>query len=288
MPTPMPAPMLVAQAAEAAASAAGTIEVTWADLALAFALVLVAVGLSRWQRLGLEGGLLVGAVRALVQLVAVGYVLVHLFAADRWWLVLLALAVMLIAATAAATRRRRGQRTVPGERRTLWGIGGTAMLVGSGLTLAYVTQVVLQVEPWYEPRYLVPLFGMIVGNAMNGAALAAERLASEMESHRGELEAYLALGASPARAAAEPTRRAMSAALIPTVNGLATVGLVQLPGMMTGQILAGQSPLLAVRYQVVVMFMLAGATAMTAVMVVLWYRRTFFTAAAQLVVRVPV
>jgi putative ABC transport system permease protein len=162
------------------------------------------------------------------------------------------------------------------------------MLLASGVTLAYVTQVMLRVHPWYAPRYLIPLFGMIVGNAMTAAALAAERLASEMESRRGEVEAYLALGATPARAAAEPARRALTAALIPSVNGLMVVGLVQLPGMMTGQILAGQSPLLAVRYQIVVVFMLAGATAMTATMVVLWYRRTFFTPAAQLAVRVPV
>ena len=285
--TPLPGTLLLFQAA-IPASAAATLEVTWPDLALVAMLVLVAVALSRWQRLGLERGFLVGAARAIVQLVAVGYVLVYLFEATRWWLVLLALAVMLVAATSTATRRRRGQTTVAGERRSLWGISGTAMLLSSGLTLAYVTQVVLHVQPWYEPRYLIPLFGMIVGNAMNGAALAAERLASEMESRRGEVEAYLALGASPARAAAEPVRRALIAALIPSVNGLMTVGLVQLPGMMTGQILAGQSPLLAVRYQVVVVFMLAGATAMTTVMVVLWYRRTFFTPAAQLAMRVPV
>jgi len=279
--------MLLVQAADAPTNR-GTIDVTWPDLALTFALILVAVGLSRWQRLGLERGFLVGAVRALVQLVAVGYVLVYVFAADRWWLVVVALAVILVAATSAAVQRRRGKKKVAGERRTLWTISGTAMLVGSGITLAYVTQVVLHVDPWYEPQYLIPLFGMIVGNAMNGAALAIERLASELDSHRGEVEAYLALGATPARAAAEPSRRAMSAALIPSVNGLMTVGLVQLPGMMTGQILAGQSPLLAVRYQIVVMFMLAGATAMTTVIVVLWYRRTFFTSAAQLAERVPV
>lgn len=282
----MSVPMLV-QAGEAAGSATITLAVTWPDLAVAFALILVAVALSRWQRLGLERGFLVGAARALVQLVAVGYVLVYLFAADQWWLVLLALAVMLLAATSTAVRRRRDKQKVAGERRTLWTIAGTSMLVGSGLTLAFVTQVVLHVQPWYEPRYLIPLFGMIVGNAMNGAALAAERLSSELEARRGEVEAYLALGATPARAAAEPSRRAMAAALIPTVNGLMTVGIVSLPGMMTGQILAGESPLLAVRYQIVVMFMLAGATAMTTVMVVLWYRRTFFTAAAQLVQRVP-
>lgn len=253
-----------------------TIDVSWADLALASALVFVAVGISQWQRLGLARGFLIGAVRAVLQLVAVGYVLVYVFAEARWWLVLLVLGVMLLAATATIARRAP------------WPIAGTAMLIGAGLTLAYVTEVVLQVRPWYDPRYLIPLFGMIVGNAMNGAALAAERLASEMESRRGEVEAYLALGATGARASAEPVRRAMVAALIPTINGLTVVGLVQLPGMMTGQILAGQSPLLAVRYQIVVAFMLAGATAVTTVIVVLWYRRRFFTAAEQLAVRVAV
>jgi len=256
-----------------------TIDVGWTDLALAAALVLIAIGISWWQRLGLAGNFAVGAVRATVQLLAVGYVLVYVFAASQWWMVLLVLGVMLVAATTTVARRGAKKSA---DRRTLGRIGGTALLVGAGLTLAYVTAVVLHVRPWYDPRYLVPLFGMIVGNAMNGAALAAERLASEIESRRGEIEAWLALGATPARAAAEPTRRALVAALIPSVNGLMVVGVVQLPGMMTGQILAGQSPLLAVRYQIVVAFMLAGASAITAAIVVLLYRRTFFTAAAQL------
>jgi len=264
----------------------GTIDVTWVALGRAAALVLLAAAIAQWQRVGLARGFLVGAVRAVVQLVAVGYVLVYVFANARWWLVLLALAVMLAAATATAAGRRT--RAAPNDRRALWTITGTAMLLGAGTTLAYVGAVVLHVRPWYDPRYLIPLFGMIVGNAMNGAALAAERLGSEMASRRGEVEAYLALGATPARAAAEPVRRALAAALIPAVNGLMVVGLVQLPGMMTGQILAGQSPLLAVRYQIVVAFMLAGATAMTSAIVVLWYRRRFFTAAAQLAERVPV
>lgn len=272
--------------ADAAASDVPTLNVTWPDLALVAMLVLVAAGISRWQQLGLERSFLIGGLRAFAQLLVIGYVLVYLFEAERWWLVLLALVAMLVAATATATRR--GGRRLPGERKRLWEISGTAMLLSSGLTLAYVTYLVLGVRPWYEPRYLIPLFGMIVGNAMNGAALAVERLASEMEAHRGTVEAYLALGASPAKAAAEPARRALTAALIPSINGLMVVGLVQLPGMMTGQILAGQSPLLAIRYQIVVAFMLAGATAMTSAAVVLWYRRVFFTPAEQLAVRVPV
>jgi putative ABC transport system permease protein len=249
----------------------------------------VAVGISEWQKLGLARGFLIGAVRAVVQLVAVGYVLVYVFAVSQWWLVLLVLIVMLLAATSTAARRpaKRGG-AARSDRRVLWTISGTAMLISASITLAYVTGIVLSVRPWYDPRYLIPLFGMIVGNQMNGAALAAERLSSEMESRRAEVEAYLALGASAARAAAEPVRRAMIAALIPSVNGLMVVGLVQLPGMMTGQILAGQSPLLAVRYQIVVSFMLTGATAMTAAFVVLWYRRTFFTPADQLSERVAV
>jgi putative ABC transport system permease protein len=259
-----------------------TVQLTWLDLAYASALVLIAAAISAWQRIGLARGFLWGGVRAAIQLVAVGYILTWVFAVGRWYVVLAALLVMLLAATWTITDRH------PKERRTVGAITGFAMLVGAGLTLAYVNGVVVGVSPWYDPRYLIPLFGMIIGNSMNGAALAAERLSSEMESRRAEVEAYLALGASPAQASAEPVRRALRAALLPAVNGLMVVGLVTLPGMMTGQILAGASPLLAVRYQIVVVLMLAGAVAVTSAIVVLLYRRTFFNAAEQLAVRVPV
>ncbi len=273
-------PLVSAEVALAAARTGSGVQLTWFDLALAAALVLVAAAIARWQRIGLARGFLWGAVRALVQLVAVGYVLTWVFAIDRWYVVLLALLVMLVAATVTVAGRHPGQRLAIGS------LTGASMLIGAGLTLAYVDAVVVRVNPWYDPRYLIPLFGMIVGNAMNGAALAAERLASEMDVRRAEVEAHLALGASPTQAAAEPVRRALRAALLPAVNGLMVVGLVTLPGMMTGQILAGASPLLAVRYQIVVAFMLAGAVAITSALVVLLYRRSFFTPAEQLAVRV--
>jgi len=260
----------------------GPIDLSWIDLALASALVLIAIALSQWQRLGLARGFMIGAVRAVVQLTAFGYVLAFLFTTRRWYFVVLALLVMLLAATKTATDRQRSPFG------SLFGITGVSMLIGTGLTLAYVDGIVLRLHPWYDPQYVIPLFGMIVGNAMNGAALVAERLTSEMELRRGEVEAYLALGASPARAAAEPVRRALVAALIPAVNGLMVVGLVALPGMMTGQILAGSSPNLAVRYQIMVAFMLAGAVAITVTATVLWYRRRFFTAAEQLAIRTEV
>ena len=261
--------------------AGSILELSWLDLALASALVLVAMGIAAWQRIGIVRGLAIGAVRAGVQLVAVGYVLAFLISTRQPLLVMVTLLVMLVAATITATERQKQGRA------KLFVISGTALLIGAGLTLAYVDAVILRLQPWYDPQYLIPLFGMIIGNAMNGAALAAERLNSEMELRRGEVEAYLALGASPARASAEATRRALVASMMPTVNMLMVVGLVSLPGMMTGQVIAGSSPLTAVRYQIVVVFMLAGAVAITSVVVALWYRRTFFTASEQLAERRP-
>lgn len=252
------------------------IELSRLDLALAAALLLVAIALARWQRTGLERGFMVGGARTVLQLVLVGYVLVYIFALDRWYLVVAALLVMLaIAAKTAADRQ-------PSDRTRLLKITGFALFVGSGLTLLYVGAVVVRAEPWYNPRYLIPLFGMIVGNAMNAAALAAERLAGEIQARRAEIEAYLALGASSTTASQDAVRTALRAALIPTINSLMVVGIVSLPGMMTGQVLSGTSPITAVRYQIVVMFMLAAASAVTAAIVALWYRTTFFTAAEQL------
>jgi putative ABC transport system permease protein len=256
--------------------AAGVVELSWLDLSAAAVLVLLAASIARVRRLGLERSLLIGALRAVLQLVLVGHVLLWLFAARQWWLVLAALTVMLAVAIKTAADRQDGEwwRHV----RPM----GISLLLGSGVTLAYVTAVVVRVDPWFDPRYLVPLFGMILGNALNAAALAAERLSGEMRARSDEVEAWLALGAAPAQAAREATRRALRAAMIPSVNGLMIVGVVSLPGMMTGQILAGSSPLLAVRYQVLVVFMLAAAAAVSAATAVSSYVRTYFNPAEQL------
>lgn len=265
---------LLLQTADVAAQP--IIELSWLDLTLAAGLILIAFGLCRWQSTGLGRDVVVGAIRAVVQLVLVGYVLVYIFGLDRWYLVVAALVVMLVVATKTAVDRQDNRS------RELFGIVGVAMLIGSGLTLVYVGAVVVRMEPWYNPRYLIPLFGMIVGNSMNAAALGAERLAGEVVARRAEIEAYLALGAHPVRATHDAVRRAIRASMIPMVNSLMVVGIVALPGMMTGQIIAGASPLTAVRYQIVVMFMLMSAVAVTGTAVTLWYQKTFFTPSQQL------
>jgi putative ABC transport system permease protein len=260
----------------AAMASRSIIDVSWFDLAWAGGLMLIAVGISHWQKLGLAQRLVIGAIRTVVQLMLVGYALVYIFALDRWYLVGVALLGMLLVATKAAVNRQFR------ASRTLLMITGVAMLLASGLTLLYISTLVVRVTPWYNPQYLIPLFGMIIGSAMNAAAIAAERLASEMAARTAEIEAYLALGATAQQASQQPVRQALRAALMPTVNGLMVVGIVTLPGMMTGQILAGASPLIAIRYQIVVAFMQAAAVAITTAIVTLWYRRTFFTAALQL------
>lgn len=211
-------------------------------LAIAFvpAAAVLAI-LMRWS-LGAWNGLHATA-RMLIQLLVIGYVLTFVFDADQPYIVLAVLVVMMAAAAWIALRPL-GART---PRRFCLAL---AAIATSGLaTLTLVTQWVLVLEPWYEPRFFVPLAGMTFSTAMNAVSLAAERQQAEWNA---------GVASIPAR------RRALDAALIPQLNSLFAVGLVNLPGMMTGQILSGVEPLIAVRYQIMVMAMLFGVAGLSA------------------------
>ncbi|HPF46670.1 MAG: ABC transporter permease [Alphaproteobacteria bacterium] len=212
------------------------------NLALAFIPVAVVVFiLLRWKSDGREG--LFGISRMLVQLLIVGYFLNYLFDAKNAWIVLGVLAVMLFVSSWIALR------TVKIKRKTLYPLALASIIIGGGVVLILVTQGVLGLDPWYEPRYLIPLGGMIFSSSMNSISLAAERI--KAERRRGtEFDKARSI--------------ALRAALIPIVNALFGVGLVSLPGMMTGQILSGVSPLIAVRYQIMVMCMLFSASGLSA------------------------
>ena len=213
-----------------------------ARLAIAFVPAAVVLTLLlRWS-LGARTGLYATA-RMLLQLLIVGYVLTFVFAAEQPYIVLAVLVVMMAAAAWIALR--------PLGARTPQRIGWALLAIGtSGVaTLALVTQLVLDLTPWYEPRFLVPLGGMTFSTAMNAVSLAAERQHAEITAGTAPLTAR---------------RRALETAMIPQVNSLFAVGLVNLPGMMTGQILSGVAPLIAVRYQIMVMCMLFGVAGMSA------------------------
>jgi len=257
-------------------TAGSVLDLSLAQLALALLLVGVVIAISVRQGLGIGRDLVVGSLRAVVQLYLVGLILAVVFRAAQWYWVLLILAVMTAVAAQAATSRLA--KPMPHAR----GIAALALTVSTAVTLAYVIGAIVRVRPWYEPQYIIPIAGMILGSAMTSAALAGDRLQGDLRVRADEVEARLALGFSGREAVQPMARTALRAAMIPTVNGMMTVGLVQLPGMMTGQILAGSSPLLAIKYQLVVVFMQAAATALASLLFVRLAVGRYLTPAHQL------
>lgn len=246
------------------------------DLALAFIFIIIAWGISRWQGLGIERDMLWASLRAFLQLFAVGFILQAVFDLRHWGSVLIILLIM--ACIAAYNAYKRQKQHWPG----LFLIMLVSIGLGSIITVFVVTGVILKVQPWYLPQYTIPIAGMIIGNSMTGAALAAQRLSSEIRQHRLTIEAALSLGATARRAAAPALREALKTAMLPTINSMMVVGIVQLPGMMTGQIIAGTPPAEAIRYQIVVVYMISAATAMTCMLAVSLLYREYFTPAHQL------
>ncbi len=249
---------------------AGAIQLSAGDLAIASVLVLVAGIVSLTLRLNLERRLALAAVRTVVQLLLVGYVLKTVFGWGTLPAVAAMAAVMIVAASRAAVQR--SSRTFPGAT---WLAFATLVVCGLATTLT-VTTLVIGVEPWFQPRYLIPLLGMVLGNGLTGISLCLDTLLERLAERRAEVEMELALGATRWEAARAPLQGAVRRGLIPIINSMMVVGLVSLPGMMTGQILAGADPLEAVKYQVVIMFMIAGGTALGCIgMALLVFRRLF-------------
>jgi putative ABC transport system permease protein len=255
------------------------VEIPLARLALSVLLMGVAIALSRRSSLGLEKELALGTVRGAAQLLAIGYVLRLLFDQERWYWVLAALSGMLfVAAYTAARRVDHG----PGAS-ALFPYALAAIGAGAAVALVPVFALIVVPHPWYEARYLVPVGGMMLANAMNVVAQVFERVFAAARAEAPAIEQLLALGATPKQALARQVRAAVRAALIPTINGLLTVGLVALPGMMTGQILGGTAPEQAVRYQIVVMYQLVVVAAVSGSLAAAFTRRLLFTSRAQLV-----
>lgn len=246
------------------------------QLVYAYALILLSISLARFRQIGQERQMLWASLRMVVQLLAVGYLLQLVFTVRSPLMVILILLTMTGFSLQIVGSRIKQQ--MPGFYRIM----GSSIIIGCGGVTFYFCLLVVGYTPWYDPRYLIPLAGMIIGNSMNGASLAAERLAAEMRERRDELETALCLGAT-ARQAAEPIlRTAYKAALIPTINTMAATGIVALPGMMTGQILSGTAPMLAVRYQIAIMCAITASVAITAFLILLQGYRSYFTAADQL------
>jgi putative ABC transport system permease protein len=246
--------------------------VAFGDVALALLLVAVALAVSRWRRVGLESDMAMATVRSFVQLLAVGYALDFVFQ-GRGGLSVVVLAVMIATATFTSGSRAVG---VPGAR----AIAAASIAVAAGGTLGVL--LALQIIE-VSSRVVIPLGSMIISSAMNTTSLVMSRLHDDLASSRREVEARLALAQSSRQAAQPWQRLALRTGMLPIIDQTKVVGLVSLPGAMTGMILAGASPLAAIRLQLVVMYMLLGGNAFAALISGELTLRRLFTADHQLI-----
>ena len=232
------------------------IRLTPLDLAITAALLCLLAGLSWLLRLGVGRRLLIAAGRSTVQLMLLGMILKTLFAQTS--LPLLGLMALVMLAVAGYEVMARQQRRFRG----LWGYGlGTLSMFLSSFTITLMAlTLVIQVHPWYQPQYLIPLLGMLLGNTMSGIAIALDNLTRTAWEQRLRIEARLILGHSWQQAISEIRRDALRSGLIPIINAMTTAGIVSLPGMMTGQILAGSPPMEAAKYQLMILLLIAAGS----------------------------
>jgi putative ABC transport system permease protein len=224
------------------------------DLSLAALLVVLLALTSARIHPGLARQLLIAALRTAIQLSLIGLVLKALFAnSSLLWVAVLSLLMLAVAGREVMARQHRRFAGSWG-----YGIGLVSMFVSSFSVALFALIVVVGNEPWYQPQYAVPLLGMLLGNTMNGIALALDRLTQTAWEQREVIEARLMLGHSTQEALAEIRRQVFRSGLIPIINAMAAAGVVSLPGMMTGQILAGAEPVEAVKYQILIMFLISG------------------------------
>ncbi|MES9856205.1 MAG: iron export ABC transporter permease subunit FetB [Sedimenticola sp.] len=240
------------------------ISLTALDLAIA-ALLVVALAAISWRlHLGVEKRLLIAALRSVVQLLLLGLVLKTLFTqANPYLVAALALFMLTVAGYEVMARQQRRFSGAWGM-----GIGTLSMFVSSFSITLLALHLVIRIDPWYTPQYLIPLLGMMLGNTMSGMALALDNLTHNAWQQRGVIEGKLILGEDWDSAIGEIRRTALRTGLIPIINAMAAAGVVSLPGMMTGQILAGSPPLEAAKYQIMILLLIAAGTGLGAIVAV--------------------
>ncbi len=255
----------------------GIIEIGIVQLIAAYIFLVILLAITRRQGIGKEKEILISSLRMTIQLIIMGYVLVYMFTVNHYLLSIGALVFMEYFAI-----RNIYSRIKVKINRRLRRVISLSMISGTTLTILFFLLVVIGLSPWYETRYFIPIAGMIIGNSMTGISLGAERLIDGIKNRKDLVEGALMLGATPERATKSIVNDAFTAAILPTINSMVGMGIVFLPGMMTGQILSGVSPLTAIEYQIAIMLGIMGSVSLTVfVMVQLGYK-TFFNERSQL------
>lgn len=254
-----------------------TIDLSFFQLCLSSLAIVFLAGLLLYARLNMTQSLVIAAMRSVIQLLLIGLILAYVFETLNPWLIVIICGVMILTAGhEIGARQKIKMKGFVMER-----IGVLSLLSSSVVIALFTVGVILQVgevapHPFYDPRYLIPLLGMILGNTMTGIALGMDRLSQEIHDNIGSIEAQLLLGATPMQCVALYRRNAVRASMIPIINMLSVTGIVSLPGMMTGQILAGNDPTLAAKYQIMIMFLISAGAGIGSVLATRWLALSFF------------
>jgi putative ABC transport system permease protein len=252
------------------------INISWLNILIATLLVAAAGLCSVYLKLKLEKDILVGTVRTFLQLILLGYVLKIVFALSNPLIVFLLFSLMITFAAKIISDRVR-EKKIPYFLPVLASMFLSYMIINS-----FVMALIVQVEPWWKPVYFIPIGGMIIGNSMNAIAISMNNWFEGLKKERDRVELYLSLGATPDESTKDNFKEAVKSGMIPSINALMSVGIVSIPGMMTGQILAGISPLIAIKYQIVIMLLLVGSTAVSTIFALQIVRKLTFSANQQL------
>ncbi len=252
------------------------INISWLHVSIATFFIVAAGICSIYLKLGLERDLLVGTLRTFLQLALLGYVLKAVFSMSNPVVVILLFSLMIYFA-ARIISGRVVEKRVPYFLPVL-----ASMFLSFMIINMFVMSVIVNVRPWYYPVYFIPVGGMIIGNSMNAISLSINSWFEGLKKDKDRIELFLSLGADPKESTTLNFKESVKTGMIPSINALMSVGVVAIPGMMSGQILAGTDPLIAVKYQVIIMLILAGSTAVTTVAALFIVRKLSFTGNHQL------
>ncbi|MFW6308676.1 MAG: ABC transporter permease [bacterium] len=253
------------------------IDIPIIQLVIAYVFVLILLLIVRYRKMGHTSEILIASLRMTIQLILVGYVLTYIFANPSIPVVLMVLVLM----EGFAIQNIYSRISSPISLSLKMIIGG-AMVIGTGISIFTFLLVVVRLDPWYLPQYFIPISGMLIGNSMTGISLGIEGLINGIQDNKAQIENALMLGATPEMTTVNITNRAFYNAILPTLNSMIGMGIIFLPGMMTGQMLAGAPPLTAIKYQIAIMMGIMGSVTLTVYIMIHWGERTFFNDRKQL------
>src|SRR6056297_534249 len=249
------------------------------NLVIAYIFVMILLFIVKNEKIGHEKQIIIASFRMTIQLVLVGYVLTYVFEIPNPYITILILLVMEI--FAIFNIYSRVERKLSSNLKLIIGI---SMFGGTLTSILFFLFIVINIDPWFMPQYFIPISGMLIGNSMTGISLGAQGLITGVNDNKERIENALMLGATPKAATKEIQNRSFYNAVLPTINSMIGMGIVFLPGMMTGQILAGAAPLTAIKYQIAIMMGILGSVTLTVYLMVKWGMNSFFNDRAQITI----